>query len=112
MVKTEDTLTITERWKEVFDRGRVIPPCRHTSRLAGENQLSESRGFELSLSRVTVPHLPQEAPEGVQVSYQLRVSLLDSRQQQFFGQTWRSCAQRLKNGKISFNQVPQSPLSA
>ncbi|XP_055079137.1 nephrocystin-4-like [Periophthalmus magnuspinnatus] len=105
MVKTEDTLTITERWKEVFDRGRVIPPCRHTSRLAGENQLSESRGFELSLSRVTVPHLPQEAPEGVQVSYQLRVSLLDSRQQHFFGQTWRSCAQRLKNGKISFNQV-------
>ncbi|KAJ0064820.1 hypothetical protein NL108_015606, partial [Boleophthalmus pectinirostris] len=55
-----------------------------------------------------------EPAEGAQVSYELRASLLDARQQQFFGQTWRSSAQSLKNGKICFNQVlntPPSPLS-
>ncbi|KAK7883996.1 hypothetical protein WMY93_027119 [Mugilogobius chulae] len=105
MVKTEDTLTAAERWKQAFDRGRVIPPSRHTTLLAGEKHLSESRGFELSLSRVTAPHLPQEAPEGQDVSYQLRASLLDGLQQMFFGQTWKSSPQKLKNGKISFNQL-------
>ncbi|XP_072306313.1 nephrocystin-4-like [Eucyclogobius newberryi] len=109
MVKTENTVATVEwrkhGWKEAFDRGRVVPPSRHTSRLAGEKHLSESLGFELSLSRVRAPHLPEEAPEDQNVSYQLRVSLFDSLQQHFFGQTWRSCPQKLKNGKISFNQV-------
>ncbi|XP_055021541.1 nephrocystin-4 [Boleophthalmus pectinirostris] len=105
MVKPEEPASGARPWEEVFARGRVIPPSRHTSRAAGENQPRESRGFELSLSRVTAPHLPQEPAEGAQVSYELRASLLDARQQQFFGQTWRSSAQSLKNGKICFNQV-------
>lgn len=48
----------------------------------------------------------QEVSEGEQdVSYQLRVTLFDRNQQHFFGKTWKSHSQRMKNGKISFNEV-------
>lgn len=48
----------------------------------------------------------QEVSEGEQdVSYQLRVTLFDRTQQHFFGKTWKSHPQKIKNGKISFNEV-------
>uniref|UniRef100_A0A672YCD9 Nephronophthisis 4 n=1 Tax=Sphaeramia orbicularis TaxID=375764 RepID=A0A672YCD9_9TELE len=47
-----------------------------------------------------------EVSEGQQeVTYQLRVTLFDRRHQQFFGKTWKSLAQRMKNNKITFNEV-------
>lgn len=48
----------------------------------------------------------QEVSEGEQdVSYQLRVTLFDRNQQHFFGKTWKSHSQKMKNDKISFNEV-------
>ncbi|XP_045926373.1 nephrocystin-4-like [Micropterus dolomieu] len=44
--------------------------------------------------------------EGEQdVAYQLRVTLFDRNHQQFFGKTWKSLPQKMKNNKISFNEV-------
>uniref|UniRef100_A0A7N6BPE9 Nephrocystin 4 n=1 Tax=Anabas testudineus TaxID=64144 RepID=A0A7N6BPE9_ANATE len=37
--------------------------------------------------------------------YQLRVTLFDQNHQHFFGKTWKSACQRMKNNKISFNEV-------
>lgn len=59
MVKTEDTYTMVEGWKEVFDRSRFVPPPSQTVRRAVESPLSQSHGLQLSLSRVTAAHLQQ-----------------------------------------------------
>lgn len=59
MVKTEDISTMTDGWREVFERNRSVPPPSQTVRLAVENQFTQSHGFQLSLSRLIAPHLPQ-----------------------------------------------------
>ncbi|KAG8002845.1 Nephrocystin-4 [Nibea albiflora] len=98
--------TTADGWKEVLERSRLVPPPRQTVRLAVESHFTQSQGFQLSLSRLTAAHLPQEVSEGEQnVTYQLRVTLFDRNHQQFFGKTWKSRAQRMKNNKISFNEV-------
>ncbi|XP_029985874.1 nephrocystin-4-like, partial [Sphaeramia orbicularis] len=105
MVQLEDLSTVAGDWSEVFESSRLVPPPSHSSRLAAESRL-ESQGFRLSFSRLTGAHLPQEVSEGQQeVTYQLRVTLFDRRHQQFFGKTWKSLAQRMKNNKITFNEV-------
>uniref|UniRef100_A0A3Q1FK88 Nephronophthisis 4 n=1 Tax=Acanthochromis polyacanthus TaxID=80966 RepID=A0A3Q1FK88_9TELE len=106
MVKTEDLASMADGWREVFERSRLVPPPSQTVRLAGENHLSQSQGFQLNLSRVTAPHLSQDMSIGEQdVMYQLRVTLFDRNHQNFFGKTWRSSPQKMKNNKIAFNEV-------
>ncbi|XP_074538441.1 nephrocystin-4 [Halichoeres trimaculatus] len=106
MVKTENESNMADSWRELFERSRLVPPPRNASRLAIENHFTQSNGFQLYLSRLTVAHLPQETSEaGQDVNYQLCVTLFDRSHQQFFGKTWKSQPQRMKNGKISFNQV-------
>lgn len=49
---------------------------------------------------------PQDTPEGEQdVHYQLRVTLFDRNHQQFFGKTWKSRPERIKNSRIPFAEV-------
>ncbi|XP_023120298.2 nephrocystin-4 isoform X2 [Amphiprion ocellaris] len=97
---------MADGWREVFERSRLIPPPSQTVRLAGENHLSQPQGFQLNLSRVTAPHLSQDMSTGEQdVTYQLRVTLFDRNHQHFFGKTWRSSPQKMKNNKIAFNEV-------
>lgn len=56
--------------------------------------------------RLTVTFHSQEMSEGGQdVAYQLRVTLFDRNHQHFFGKTRKSPPQRMKNNKISFNEV-------
>ncbi|XP_019944234.2 nephrocystin-4 isoform X2 [Paralichthys olivaceus] len=108
MVQTEDTSTMEEGWREVFERSRLVPPPSHTVRLAAESHLAQSHGFQLSLSRLTAAQPPQspEMPEVEEdLTYQLRVTLFDENHQHFFGKTWKSPTQKMKNGKISFNEV-------
>ncbi|KAM9350369.1 nephrocystin-4 [Symphorus nematophorus] len=106
MVKTENISTMADGWREVFERSRSVPPASQTVRLAVESHFAQSHGFQLSLSRLTAAHLPQEMSEGEpDVTYQLRVTLFDRNHQHFFGKTWKSRPQRMKNGKISFNEV-------
>ncbi|XP_038579550.1 nephrocystin-4 isoform X3 [Micropterus salmoides] len=106
MVKTEGKSTVEDGWREVFERSRLLPPPRQTVRLAAESHFTQSQGFQLILSRLTGAHLPQEMSEGEQdVAYQLRVTLFDRNHQQFFGKTWKSLPQKMKNNKISFNEV-------
>uniref|UniRef100_A0A3Q2ZLY6 Nephrocystin 4 n=1 Tax=Kryptolebias marmoratus TaxID=37003 RepID=A0A3Q2ZLY6_KRYMA len=47
----------------------------------------------------------EEIPVGEDVTFQLRVTLFDRKRQHFFGKTWRSSPQKMKNNKISFNEV-------
>uniref|UniRef100_A0A3P8SS50 Nephronophthisis 4 n=1 Tax=Amphiprion percula TaxID=161767 RepID=A0A3P8SS50_AMPPE len=82
---------MADGWREVFERSRLIPPPSQTVRLAGENHLSQSQGFQLNLKQ--------------DVTYQLRVTLFDRNHQHFFGKTWRSSPQKMKNKKIAFNEV-------
>ncbi|XP_044066903.1 nephrocystin-4 isoform X1 [Siniperca chuatsi] len=104
--KAEDISTMEDGWREVFERSRLLPPPSQTVRLAVESHLTQSHGFQLCLSRLTAAHLPQEMAEGEQdVAYQLRVTLFDRNHQHFFGKTWKSPPQRMKNNKISFNEV-------
>ncbi|XP_035511725.1 nephrocystin-4 [Morone saxatilis] len=106
MVKTEDISAMAGGWRAVFERSRLVPPPSQTARLAVESHFTQSQGFQLSLSRLTTPHLPQETSEEDQnVTYQLRVTLFDRKHQHFFGKTWKSRPQRMKNTKISFNEV-------
>ncbi|XP_022621655.1 nephrocystin-4 [Seriola dumerili] len=106
MVKTDDITTVADGWKGVFDRSRLVPPPSQTVRLAVDSHFTQSHGFQLSLSRVTAAHLPQEIPEVEQdLTYQLRATLFDRNHQHFFGKTWRSQPQGMKNNKISFNEV-------
>lgn len=52
------------------------------------------------------PLQPQGSPKGGQdVHYQLRVTLFDRNHQQFFGKTWKSRAEKMKNSRISFTEV-------
>lgn len=52
------------------------------------------------------PLYSQEISEGEHdVTFQLRVTLFDRNHQHFFGKTWKSPPQRMKNNKISFNEV-------
>lgn len=52
------------------------------------------------------PFHPQDTPEGEQdVHYQLRVTLFDRNHQQFFGKTWKSRPERIKNSRIPFAEV-------
>ncbi|MEQ2209939.1 hypothetical protein XENOCAPTIV_006220, partial [Xenoophorus captivus] len=39
------------------------------------------------------------------VTYQLRMTLFDRKLQHFFGKTWKSSPQKMKNSKIPFNEV-------
>ncbi|XP_047466710.1 nephrocystin-4-like isoform X2 [Mugil cephalus] len=106
MVKTEDVSNMEDGWREVFERSRLLPPPSQTVRLAVDSHFNQSYGFQLSLNRVTAAHLPQAMSMGEQdVNFQLRVTLFDRNHQQFFGKTWKSSAQKMKNNKISFNQV-------
>ncbi|XP_040922087.1 nephrocystin-4 [Toxotes jaculatrix] len=108
MVKTEDVSTMADSWRAVFERSRLVPPPSQTVRLAVESHLTQSHGFQLTLSRLTAAHLPQsqEMPEVEQdLTYQLRVTLFDRNHQHFFGRTWKSPPLRMKNNKMSFNKV-------
>ena len=45
-------------------------------------------------------------PEAEQdLTYQLRATLFDQNHQHFFGRTWKSPPQKMKNSRISFNEV-------
>lgn len=59
MVKTDDMSAMTDGWREVFERNRLVPPPSQTVRLAVENHLTEPHGFQLSLGRLAAPHIPQ-----------------------------------------------------
>lgn len=56
MVKSED---VSDDWREVFTKTRLVPPHSQTVRLAVDNRFTRSRGFQLCFNRVTAPHLPQ-----------------------------------------------------
>ncbi|KAM4562311.1 nephrocystin-4 [Odontesthes bonariensis] len=106
MVKTEDISSMATGWKEVFERNRLLPPSSQTVRLAVESHFTQSQGFQLSLNRLIAAHLPQEMSVGQQdVTYDLRVTLFDRKHQHFVGKTWKSSTQKMKNNKISFNEV-------
>ncbi|GAA6223460.1 nephrocystin-4 isoform X1 [Lates japonicus] len=99
---------MADGWREVFKRSRLVPAPSQTVRLAVESHFTQSHGFQLSLSRLSAVHLPQsqEMPEVDQdLTYQLRVTLFDRNHQHFFGRTWRSSPQRMKNNKIPINEV-------
>lgn len=52
------------------------------------------------------PCYSQEVSEKEQdLTYQLRVTLFDRKHQLFFGKTWKSQPQRMKNNKTPFNEV-------
>uniref|UniRef100_A0A3B5KTQ5 Nephronophthisis 4 n=1 Tax=Xiphophorus couchianus TaxID=32473 RepID=A0A3B5KTQ5_9TELE len=71
---------MADSWEELFHKNRLVPPSSQTVRLA-------------ALSA------------GEDVTYQLRVTLYDGKLQHFFGKTWKSSSQKMKNNKISFNEV-------
>ncbi|XP_062419560.1 nephrocystin-4 isoform X3 [Pungitius pungitius] len=108
MVKAEDMVDMAGGWREVFARSRVLPPPSHTVRLALDNHFTQSLGSQLTVGRLTAPHLPQaQEVSGVEqdVTYQLRVTLFDRNHQHFFGNTWKSPSLRMKNKKIPVNEV-------
>uniref|UniRef100_A0A146WLA6 Nephrocystin-4 n=1 Tax=Fundulus heteroclitus TaxID=8078 RepID=A0A146WLA6_FUNHE len=105
MVTADERNSMADGWGEVFQRNRLVPPCSQTVRLAVENHLTASHGFQLTLSRLTAAHLPQDPSAEEDVTYQLRVTLFDRKLQHFFGKTWKSLPQKMKNKKISFNEV-------
>ncbi|XP_047228161.1 nephrocystin-4-like isoform X4 [Girardinichthys multiradiatus] len=105
MVKAEERSSMADGWGEVFHRNRLVPPSGQTVRLAAENHLTASHGFQLSLSRITAAHLPQDLSAEEDVTYQLRMTLFDRKLQHFFGKTWKSSPQKMKNSKIPFNEV-------
>ncbi|XP_054904639.1 nephrocystin-4 isoform X2 [Poeciliopsis prolifica] len=96
---------MADSWEELFHKNRLIPPSSQTVRLAVENHLTANHGFQLSFSRLTVAHLPQDLSAGEGVAYQLQVTLFDRKLQHFFGKTWKSSSQKMKSNKISFNEV-------
>nr|XP_057939815.1 nephrocystin-4 isoform X2 [Doryrhamphus excisus] len=106
MLNTEELPSMAEGWREVFERGRSIPPPGQIIRQAVDNFITQSRGHQLTLGRLTAPHLPKETAEvGPNVTYQLRVTFFDRNRQQFFGRTWKSAPQKMKNNKISFKEI-------
>ncbi|KAM9342563.1 nephrocystin-4 [Pholidichthys leucotaenia] len=106
MVKTEDRPSMAEGWREVFGKQRLVPPPSQTVRLAVDSHFTYSHGLQLSLNRLTAAHIPQELSTSEQdVTYQLRATLFDRNHHHFFGKTWTSSPQNMKNSKISFNEV-------
>ncbi|KAM7404388.1 hypothetical protein PAMP_011736 [Pampus punctatissimus] len=97
---------MADGWRQVFKSSRLVPPPSQTVRLAAERHCTRSEGFQLSLGRLIAAHQPEEVSDLEQdLTYQLRVTLFDRNHQQFFGKTWKSSPQRMKNNKISFNEV-------
>ncbi|XP_053704783.1 nephrocystin-4 isoform X2 [Synchiropus splendidus] len=98
--------SMTDEWRGLFERSRLVPASSQTVRLAADRHLSHSCGVQLTLSRVSAPHLPKEDHDTeTSVNYQVRATLFDRTQQCFFGKTWHSSQQRMRNNKISFNEV-------
>lgn len=62
MVNTEDGSSSGDDWEDVFKRNRLVPPSCQSVLLAVEKHLTSSHGFQLGISRVTGPHLPQVTP--------------------------------------------------
>uniref|UniRef100_A0A3P9JSC6 NPHP4 C2-like domain-containing protein n=1 Tax=Oryzias latipes TaxID=8090 RepID=A0A3P9JSC6_ORYLA len=106
VMKTSDAVCVVAPSREGgFRFHRFVPPSGQTARAAADS-FSQSRGFQLGLMRISAPHLPQEMFAGEpDVCFQLRATLFDRNQLHFFGRTWKSSAQKMKNQKISFNQV-------
>uniref|UniRef100_A0A3P9LYG7 Nephrocystin 4 n=1 Tax=Oryzias latipes TaxID=8090 RepID=A0A3P9LYG7_ORYLA len=106
VMKTSDAVCVVAPSREGgFRFHRFVPPSGQTARAAADS-FSQSRGFQLGLMRISAPHLPQEMFAGEpDNSFQLRATLFDRNQLLFFGRTWKSSAQKMKNQKISFNQV-------
>ncbi|XP_034151686.1 nephrocystin-4 isoform X2 [Esox lucius] len=105
---------MTDDWKSLFARGRVIPPHSQTVRKAQDSCLSHPQGFQITLNHVDVPHIQQEKMEGESegsqkreaAKYQLNVSLFDSSHQHFFGRTWKSLPQQMMAvHRVVFNEV-------
>ncbi|KAM7410975.1 hypothetical protein PAMA_021103 [Pampus argenteus] len=97
---------MADGWRQVFESSRLVPPPSQTVRLAADRHCARSEGFQLILGRLTAAHQPEEVSDLEQdLTYQLRVTLFDRNHQQFFGKTWKSSSQRMKNNKISFNEV-------
>uniref|UniRef100_UPI0037E876E4 nephrocystin-4 n=1 Tax=Semicossyphus pulcher TaxID=241346 RepID=UPI0037E876E4 len=96
---------MADGWREVFERSRFVPPPRQAVRLAVDSLFTQSHGFQLSLSQLTVAQFQQVSEGGQDLTFQLRVTMFDRNHQHFFGKTWKSRPQRMKNNKISFNEV-------
>ncbi|XP_061625296.1 nephrocystin-4 isoform X3 [Phyllopteryx taeniolatus] len=106
MVKTEDLASMADCWRDVFERGRLIPPVGQALRQAADSHLTQSHGVQLTLSRLTAAHPPKETPEAESdVTYQLRVTFFDRNHQYFFGRTWKSTPQKMKNNKMTLNEI-------
>uniref|UniRef100_A0A3P8Q8V5 Uncharacterized protein n=1 Tax=Astatotilapia calliptera TaxID=8154 RepID=A0A3P8Q8V5_ASTCA len=95
---------MADDWKQVFERNRMVPPHSQTVRLAVESRFTQSHGFQLTLNRVTYQ---SESDIHYFVTYQLRATLFDRNHQHFFGKTWKSSPQTIKNNKITFNELYQ-----
>ncbi|XP_051913301.1 nephrocystin-4 isoform X2 [Hippocampus zosterae] len=106
MVKTEDLSSMADSWKDVFERGHLIPPSGQMVRQAVDGHLTSSRGVQLTLGRVTAAHLPKATPDAESdATYQLRVTFFDRNHQYFFGRTWKSSPQKMKNNKMTLNEI-------
>ncbi|XP_061701017.1 nephrocystin-4 isoform X2 [Syngnathoides biaculeatus] len=106
MVKTEELASMADCWSDVFERGRLIPPVGQTVRQAVDSHLTQSHGLQLTLSQLTAAHPPKETPEAEQdATYQLRVTFFDRTLQYFFGRTWKSTPQKMKNNKINLDEI-------
>ncbi|CDQ81153.1 unnamed protein product, partial [Oncorhynchus mykiss] len=105
---------MTDDWKGLFERGRVIPPHSQTVRLAQDSSHTHSQGFQIILKHLDGPHIQQEKKEGESegnrkrepVKYQLSVSLFDTSHQHFFGRTLKSLPQQMSGvHRAMFNEV-------
>uniref|UniRef100_A0A3Q2Z2V9 Nephronophthisis 4 n=2 Tax=Hippocampus comes TaxID=109280 RepID=A0A3Q2Z2V9_HIPCM len=106
MVKTEDLSSMADSWRDVFEKGRLIPPSGQMVRQAVDGHLTSSRGVQLTLCRVTAAHLPKATPDAEpDATYQLRVTFFDRNHQYFFGRTWKSSPQKMKNNKMTLNEI-------
>ncbi|XP_077371018.1 nephrocystin-4 isoform X2 [Festucalex cinctus] len=106
MVKTEDLSSMAESWQDVFERGRLIPPPGQMVRQAVDNHLTQSHGFQLTLSRLTAAYLPKVTPVAEpDATYQLRVTFFNRKHQYFFGRTWKSSPQKMKNNRMTINET-------
>ncbi|XP_077405435.1 nephrocystin-4 isoform X2 [Vanacampus margaritifer] len=106
MVKTEDLSSMAESWRDVFERGRLIPPPGQMVRQAVDSYLTQSHGVQLCLGRLMAAHLSKATPAAQpDTTYQLRVTFFDRNHQYFFGRTWKSSPQKMKNNKMTLNEI-------
>ncbi|XP_057716637.1 nephrocystin-4 isoform X2 [Corythoichthys intestinalis] len=106
MVKTEKLLSLADGWEEVFERGRMIPPPGPMLRQSVDSHLSRSYGFQLAFKQCAAPHVPMEKLEAAaDMTFQLRVTFFDRNYQYFFGRTWKSVPQKMKNNKITLDEI-------